>query len=402
MKKEIIVPAAGESVKEADLVNWYKKNGEFVRRDEPLCELETEKATLDLAAEIDGILTVNVDGGTVKVGDVVGFVTASSEVPSPVSPAPTPVSQVAPAVVDLTSVTDSYAKGHPSPAAAKLMAETGKSVIQGTGKDGRVTKADVSNAAPSVSHPQEALETVVPSPSVSIDFRTERREKMTRLRKTIMNRLIDSQQSTASLTTFNEVDMSAVMDIRKKYKDAFKEKYQVGLGFMSFFTKAVCNALLEFPLLNAYVDGDEIIFHDYCDVGIAVATQKGLVVPVIRNADQLSFHQIEGAILDFAKRGQAGKLTIQEMEGGTFTITNGGTFGSMLSTPIINRPQSAILGMHNIVSRPVVVNGDIVARPIMYLAVTYDHRIIDGSDAVRFLVRIKEQLEDPTRLLVGM
>ena len=399
MKKDIIVPAAGESVKEADIVNWYKGNGDYVNRDEPICELETEKATLDLTAEIDGILTISVDGGTVKVGDSVGFITASDAKPvAAANPVNAPTAVVIPAAV---SNGNSYAQGHASPAAAKLIAETGASITQGTGKDGRVTKHDVqSSPAPA---PVAPAPTVSPNqPLVAPGFRPERREKMTRLRKTIMNRLIESQQTTASLTTFNEVDMSAVMDIRKKYKDAFKEKYQVGLGFMSFFTKATCNALMEFPALNAYVDGEEIIFHDYCDVGVAVSTAKGLVVPVIRNADQLGFHQIESAIVDFAKRAQAGKLTIQEMEGGTFTITNGGTFGSMLSTPIINRPQSAILGMHNIVQRAVVVNGEIVARPIMYLAVTYDHRIIDGSEAVRFLVRIKEQLEDPTRLLVGM
>ena len=401
MKKDIIVPAAGESVKEADIVNWYKGNGDYVNRDEPICELETEKATLDLTAEIDGILTISVDGGTVKVGDSVGFITASDAKPvAAANPVNAPTAVVIPAAV---SNGNSYAQGHASPAAAKLIAETGASITQGTGKDGRVTKQDVQSSPAPAPVPVAPAPTVAPNqPLVAPGFRPERREKMTRLRKTIMNRLIESQQTTASLTTFNEVDMSAVMDIRKKYKDAFKEKYQVGLGFMSFFTKAACNALMEFPALNAYVDGEEIIFHDYCDVGVAVSTAKGLVVPVIRNADQLGFHQIESAIVDFAKRAQAGKLTIQEMEGGTFTITNGGTFGSMLSTPIINRPQSAILGMHNIVQRAVVVNGEIVARPIMYLAVTYDHRIIDGSEAVRFLVRIKEQLEDPTRLLVGM
>jgi 2-oxoglutarate dehydrogenase E2 component (dihydrolipoamide succinyltransferase) len=398
MKKEIIVPAAGESVKEADLVNWYKGDGEFVNRDEPICELETEKATLDLTAEIDGILTINVKDGTVKVGEVVGFITASDAKPAPPA-APVKETVAAPAAPPVPA--DSYAKGHPSPSAAKLIAETGATVSQGSGRDGRVTKDDVKSAA-SAPAPVSASAPSVAQPQVALSFRSERREKMTRLRRTIMNRLIESQQTTASLTTFNEVDMTAVMEIRKKYKDAFKEKYQVGLGFMSFFTKAACNALMEFPALNAYVDGDEIIFHDYCDVGVAVATPKGLVVPVIRNADQLGFHQIESSILDFAKRAQANKLTIQEMEGGTFTITNGGTFGSMLSTPIINRPQSAILGMHNIVTRPMVVNGEIVARPIMYLAVTYDHRIIDGAEAVRFLVRIKEQLEDPSRLLLGM
>ena len=308
MKKDIIVPAAGESVKEADLVNWYKGNGDYVNRDEPICELETEKATLDLTAEIDGILTISVAGGTVKVGDSVGFITASDAKPvATPSPAAAPVTVAAP-----SSNGNSYAQGHASPAAAKMIAETGASLTQGTGKDGRITKQDVQNSpAPVVAAPLAVAPPV--QPLASLGFRSERREKMTRLRKTIMNRLIESQQTTASLTTFNEVDMSAVMEIRKKYKDAFKEKYQVGLGFMSFFTKAACNALMEFPALNAYVDGEEIIFHDYCDVGVAVSTAKGLVVPVIRNADQLGFHQIESAIVDFAKRAQAGKLTIQEM-----------------------------------------------------------------------------------------
>ncbi len=400
MKKDIIVPAAGESVTEADLVNWYKGNGDYVNRDEPICELETEKATLDLTAEIDGILTINIEGGTVKVGDIVGFISASDA--KPVSPAPAAPSVAASTVPVHSPSTPSHATGHPSPAAAKLMAETGAVVSSGTGRDGRVTKSDVVAASTHVQPTTPSPAPALAQAKIVKGERSERREKMSRLRRTIMNRLVESQQTTASLTTFNEVDMTAVMNLRKKFKDGFKDKYGVGLGFMSFFTKAACNALLEFPVMNAYVDGEEILFHDFCDVGIAVATPKGLVVPVIRNADQLSFHEIEGSILDFAKRAQAGKLTIQEMEGGTFTITNGGTFGSMLSTPIINRPQSAILGMHNIVTRPAVVNGDILARPIMYLAVTYDHRIIDGSDAVRFLVRIKEQLEDPTRLLLGM
>ncbi|NBV42509.1 dihydrolipoyllysine-residue succinyltransferase, partial [bacterium] len=340
-KKDIIVPAAGESVKEADIVNWYKGNGEFVNRDEPLVELETEKATLDLTAESDGILTINVDGGTVKVGDVIGFITPSdakpAAAPSASSPTVSSASTSAPAAP--TASGDGFAKGHPSPAAAKLMAETGTVVNEGTGKGGRVTRQDVASAATApVKSIESKPETEIVPQLVNLGFRSERREKMTRLRRTIMGRLVESQQTTASLTTFNEVDMSAVMDIRKKYKDAFKDRYQVGLGFMSFFTKAVCNALMDFPVLNAYVEGEEIVFHDYCDVGIAVATPKGLVVPVIRNAEQLSFSQIESTISGFAKKAQAGKLTIQEMEGGTFTITNGGTFGSMLSTPIINRP----------------------------------------------------------------
>lgn len=393
MSITIIVPAAGESVTEADIANWYKKNGDFVKRDEPVVALETEKATLDLAAEQDGILSIVVTEGTVKVGDVIGTITPGAAPSAP--PQTSPVAAVAPSNAT-NSTSDHYAKGHPSPAAAKALG--GNTLPEGTGKDGRVTKEDartatsVLTAAPQVPAPLQQ-----PMTEGSV-----RREKMTRLRKTIMGRLVDSQQSTASLTTFNEVDMSAVMALRSKYKDAFKEKHGVGLGFMSFFTKAACEALLSFPVLNAYVEGDEIVYHDYCDVGIAVASPKGLVVPVIRHAHTMTLAQIENNILSYAKKARDGKLTMDDMSGGTFTITNGGVFGSMLSTPILNRPQSAILGMHNIVNRPVAVGNQVEIRPIMYLAVTYDHRIIDGADAVQFLVKIKTLLEDPARLLLGV
>jgi 2-oxoglutarate dehydrogenase E2 component (dihydrolipoamide succinyltransferase) len=398
MSISIIVPAAGESVTEADISNWYKHDGDFVKRDEPIVALETEKATLDIAAEQDGILSIVVAGGTVRVGDVIGTIApgaAPAGIPAVATKAPEAVP--VPATVP-TSQGTHYAQGYPSPAAAKALGSA-PSPEAGTGKDGRVTKHDVlTQASPTPVKPATPDLTSI----MQTEPRGERREKMTRLRKTIMGRLVDSQQSTASLTTFNEVDMSAVMALRSKYKDAFKDKHGVGLGFMSFFTKAACDALLTFPIMNAYLEGDEMLFHDYCDVGIAVASPRGLVVPVIRDAHVMSLAQIEGAILGYAKKAKEGKLTMDDMTGGTFTITNGGTFGSMLSTPILNRPQSAILGMHNIVKRPVAIDDKVEIRPIMYLAVTYDHRIIDGADAVQFLVRIKTLLEDPARLLLGV
>ncbi|MBG91279.1 MAG: dihydrolipoyllysine-residue succinyltransferase [Actinobacteria bacterium] len=408
MKKEIIIPEAGESVTEADIVSWYKANGEVVAVDEPIVELETDKASMDLVAEIAGTLTINVDSGTVNVGDVVGFIqggvqaatqetqqTSSEGSEKEKAPKEDSESKAVEATSTVASTSEAhYAKGHPSPAAEKRMKDENidPKDITGTGPGGRITKTDVlSSAAPK------------PAAKESSDSEgTQRREKLTRIRKTIMGRMIDAQQTTAMLTTFNEVDMSEVMSIRKKYKDMFKEKHQVGLGFMSFFTKAVCQSLQEHPILNAQVEGDEIVYSDHCDIGIAVATPKGLVVPVVRQAEQLSFVEIEQTILGLAKKGRDGKLTIDDMQGGTFTITNGGVFGSMLSTPILNRPQSAILGMHNIVERPMAVNGQVEIRPIMYLAVTYDHRIIDGSDAVQFLVKIKQLIEDPSRLLVGI
>ncbi|MEK7298677.1 MAG: 2-oxoglutarate dehydrogenase complex dihydrolipoyllysine-residue succinyltransferase, partial [Candidatus Margulisiibacteriota bacterium] len=307
-----------------------------------------------------------------------------------------PAAAPAPAATQPAKKTEPYAKGHPSPAAAKAMAEKGVSSqdLQGSGKDGRITKQDVAQT----SAPEKA-----PAPSAApTGERNDRVEKMSRLRRTIASRLVEAQHTAALLTTFNEIDMSAVMDIRKRYKDAFKEKHQVNLGFMSFFTKAVCVALQEFPVINASVEGEDIIYHDYCDIGVAVATPKGLVVPIIRNAEKMRFEQIEKTIVGFALKARENKITPDDMLGGTFTITNGGVFGSMLSTPIINRPQSAILGMHNIVERAVVVDGQVVVRPIMYGAVTYDHRIIDGAEAVRFLVKIKSLIEDPTRLLIGL
>ncbi|MEK9726658.1 MAG: 2-oxoglutarate dehydrogenase complex dihydrolipoyllysine-residue succinyltransferase [Candidatus Margulisiibacteriota bacterium] len=407
MKVDIIVPAAGESVTEADIASWSKSDGDFVEMDDVLLELETDKASMELNAEASGTLTIIIEEGeTVKVGDVIGYITpGEGSAPKPADSAAAPTE--APSTIQ-ASTSNHYAKGHPSPAAANVLASANISPdqVQGSGKDGRITKSDAEAAKatiPAAGQPSAESES---GPSVSIPVaageRTERKEKMSRLRRTVAQRLVNAQHTQALLTTFNEVDLTEVMNIRKKYKENFKEKYNVNLGFMSFFTKAACEALQEFPIMNASVDGDHIVYHDYCDIGIAVASPKGLVVPVVRSADQLTFKQIEESIVGYAKKARAGGITLDDMDGGTFTITNGGTFGSMLSTPIVNFPQSAILGMHNIVKRPMVVGDEIKIRPMMYLAVSYDHRIIDGSDAVRFLVAIKDRLEDPSRLLIGI
>lgn len=393
MAHEIKVPSAGESVTEADITTWFKQNGDYVEVDEELVELETDKASLPLTAEVAGILTITVPEGTVKVGQVIGTIAASSAKPA--------AKEVAPITTEKPKAADtSYAKGHPSPSAAKTLAENkvDPTTVSGTGRDGRITKEDAQNAVQ-----KTAVAPVVTAPTITTaKDRNVRHEKMSRMRRTIANRLVQAQHTAALLTTFNEIDMTEVMEIRKKYKDKFKEKYNVGLGFMSFFTKATSMALEAFPIINARVDGEDIIYHDYADIGVAVSTPKGLVVPVVRDAEQLSFSQIESTILAYALKGRSGQITPQDMEGGTFTITNGGVFGSMLSTPIVNQPQSAILGMHNIVERPMAVNGEVKIRPIMYVALTYDHRIIDGSQAVSFLVKIKELIEDPTRLLIGV
>jgi len=405
-KIEIKVPAAGESVTEADIAGWMKKNGTVVNVDDELVELETDKASMPLMAEAAGKLTITIQEGTVKVGQVIGFIDTDATAPSaPSAPAPqTPSAPQSTQEQPKSQPTQSHAAGHPSPAAAKQIAEKGidPSTIQGTGKDGRITKSDTAQASVP---PVAVAETPSPSPEIAqpqYGNRTKRAEKMSRIRKTISKRLVEAQHTAALLTTFNEIDMSAVMALRKHYKDEFKEKHGVGLGFMSFFTKAASVALREIPVINAQVGEDDIIFHDYADIGIAVSTPRGLVVPIVRNVETLSLSQIESTILSYAKRGRDGKLTPEDMEGGTFTITNGGVFGSMLSTPIVNRPQSAILGMHNIVERPVAINGEVKIRPIMYVALTYDHRIIDGSDAVTFLVKIKTLIEEPTRLLLDL
>jgi 2-oxoglutarate dehydrogenase E2 component (dihydrolipoamide succinyltransferase) len=398
--KEMKVPAVGESITEVTISTWLKKDGDFVKLDEVIAEVESDKATFELPAEANGILRIIAqEKTTLPIGGLI----CKIEVTEGGAPAATPAAQ--PANTTTPASTTSYAAGTPSPAAAKILDEKGiaSSQVSGTGVGGRITKEDAIKAQVSTpakeTKPAPAL---APPVIASGGARTERREKMTSLRKTIARRLVAVKNETAMLTTFNEVDMKPVMDLRSKYKDQFKEKYGVGLGFMSFFTKAICVALKDFPAVNASIDKDEIVYHDYCDISIAVSTPRGLVVPVIRNAESLSMAQIESEVVRLATKGRDGKLSIEEMTGGTFSITNGGVFGSMLSTPIINPPQSAILGMHNIVERPIAIKGEVVVRPIMYLALSYDHRIIDGRESVSFLVRVKEMLEDPGRLILGV
>jgi 2-oxoglutarate dehydrogenase E2 component (dihydrolipoamide succinyltransferase) len=423
---EMKVPAVGESITEVTVAAWSKKDGDVVALDEVLCELESDKATFELPAEAAGTLRIVAQAGeTLAIGATIARIevgaTASGSVPVPVSStAPSASAATSP---QAPATNDSYAAHYPSPAAAKILAEKGvePAAVQGSGIEGRITKEDamkvdsqkskVESPAPQPTPPAPQPAPAKPAPVAATPAtngqapagsRTQRREKMTSLRRTIARRLVAVKNETAMLTTFNEVDMKPIMEMRTKFKDRFKEKHGVGLGFMSFFTKAVCVALREFPAVNAQIDGDQIVYNDFCDVSIAVSSERGLVVPVIRNAEQMNFQQIEKEIVRLAGLARDNKLTIEQMTGGTFTITNGGIFGSMLSTPIINAPQSAILGMHNIVERAVVVGGEIVVRPIMYVALSYDHRIIDGKESVSFLVRLKQLLEDPTRLLLDV
>lgn len=402
--KEMKVPAVGESITEVTISTWMKKDGDFVTLDEVIAEVESEKATFELPAEATGILRIVAkEKTTLPIGGLICRIEITEG-----APGKAPVPSALAATAAPASGSTSYAAGYPSPAAGKILDEKGipPSQVTGSGVGGRITKEDAAKAqagAP-VSKSAEAKTSAPSGPPVLASgvMRNVRREKMTSLRKTIARRLVAVKNETAMLTTFNEVDMKPVMELRSRYKDQFKEKYGVGLGFMSFFTRAICAALKEFPAVNASIEGDEIVYHDYCDISIAVSTPRGLVVPVIRNAELLTMPQIESEVVRLATRGRDGKLSIDEMTGGTFSITNGGVFGSMLSTPIINPPQAAILGMHNIVERPVVKNGEVVVRPIMYLAVSYDHRIIDGRESVSFLVRVKEMLEDPGRLILGV
>lgn len=405
---DVKVPSVGESISEVTIASWLKKDGDMVKLDEAICSIESDKATLEISAPKAGKLKILVkEGETVAIGTKVAEVdeTATSGA-SATAPAAAPQKE---APVTTAAPKESVdTKNYPSPAAAKILAEKGVDAgsVQGSGRDGRITKADALSAeaksAP-VAAPQESPLKALARETMAASFsRESRREKMSGLRKTIASRLVAAKNTTAMLTTFNEVDMSAVMEIRKKYKDSFKDKHGVGLGFMSFFTKAACAALKQYPAVNGMIDGNEIVYHNYADVGVAVSTPRGLVVPVIRNAESMSMAGIESKIIELATRARDGKITIEEMQGGTFTITNGGIFGSMLSTPILNAPQSAILGLHNIVERPVAVNGQVVIRPIMYLALSYDHRIIDGRESVSFLKAVKEMIEDPARLLLDL
>ncbi len=397
---EIKVPAVGESITEVTVASWLKNTGENVSLDEIICELESDKATFELPSPQAGVLTVIAQPGSVVP---IGGILATLQVGGSALASQSFTENTTPAIAVATPDAN-YASGHPSPAAAKVMAEKGLSSadVQGTGIGGRITKEDAQNAKVATIAPPSPVTSApaVPSAPVSTDGRGSRREKMTTLRKTISKRLVAVKNETAMLTTFNEVDMKPIMDLRKTYKDKFKDTHGVGLGFMSFFTKACSIALQEFPLVNAYIDGEEIVYNDFTDISIAVSAPRGLVVPVIRNAEKMSFAQIEAEVVRLATKARDNKLTIEEMTGGTFTITNGGIFGSMLSTPIINAPQSAILGMHNIVERPVAINGQVEIRPIMYVALSYDHRTIDGKDSVGFLVRVKQLLEDPMRMLL--
>ena len=408
MSLEIKVPPVGESITEVVLSRWVKNDGDFVEMDEIIAELESDKATFELTAEQSGTLKVVAsEGDTLEIGAVVCTIEAGGAAPKAESEKPkaesAPVADKAAAPVAEKESKDSYASGTPSPAAGKILAEKGidAASVKGTGVDGRITKEDAQKAESGKSKAESPKSTPA-APAPVAGSRNERAEKMSPLRKTVAKRLVAVKNETAMLTTFNEVNMKPIMDLRAKYKDQFKEKHGVGLGFMSFFTKAVCEAAKDFPAVNARIDGEQIIYNDFVDVSIAVSAPKGLVVPIIRNAESMSLAQIEKTVIELATKARDSKLTIEEMTGGTFTITNGGVFGSMMSTPIINAPQSAILGMHNIIERPIAENKEVVIRPMMYIALSYDHRIIDGRESVGFLVRVKQLLEDPARLLLGV
>ncbi len=394
MPLDIKVPPVGESISEVTLVKWLKQDGAFVERDEVLAELESEKATFEINAEKAGVLhTISNENDTLAIGDIVGSIDTDAPRPAnatePVAEASSAAALAVPAKANPLAVSEVKA----TPLAAAIIADKKidpKSVVP-SGSQGKIFRQDVLAA---IANPGR-------SPQAAMFGRTDRPEKMSNLRKTVSRRLVEAKNTTAMLTTFNEVDMSRVMELRKLYKDSFQKIHGVNLGFMSFFTKASCFALQEWPSVNAYIDGDNIIYHEYCDISIAVSAPKGLVVPVIRNAESLSMADIEKKVAELAGKARDNKLSLEEMTGGTFTITNGGVFGSLMSTPIVNIPQSAILGMHKIQERPVAINGKVEIRPMMYLALSYDHRIIDGRESVSFLVRVKELLENPVQLLFG-
>jgi len=429
MRVEVKVPQLPESVAEATLVNWHKKPGDAVKRDENLIDIETDKVVLELPAPNDGVLAEikQPDGATVTSNDVIAVIdtdakagAASGAPAAATASAPTATAPARPAA-SASTAPESVSSVTALPAARKMMAEQGvdPASVAGTGRGGRITKSDVADAmatratrpseaptkpspppAPQAPAPREPV-TRAPSPTAQ-GSRPEQRVPMSRLRARIAERLVESQSTAAILTTFNEVNMQAVIELRHRYKDRFEKEHGVKLGFMGFFVKAVVHALKKFPLVNASIDGNDIVYHGYYDIGIAVGSPRGLVVPILRDADQMSLADIEKQIADFGKRAQDGKLTVEELTGGTYTISNGGVFGSMLSTPIINPPQSAILGVHATRERPVVENGQVVVRPINFLAQSYDHRIIDGREAVLSLVAIKEALEDPARMLLDL
>jgi 2-oxoglutarate dehydrogenase E2 component (dihydrolipoamide succinyltransferase) len=420
---EMRVPTIGESVTEVTLSQWLKGNGEFVNLDDPICEFESDKATLEFPAEASGKLVwVAAEGDDLAIGALVakidtsvsaskGGATSPSDSPAAKKEsAPAPVKETASAPVAVTKET--YASGHPSPAAAKVMREhnIAATEVAATGKDGRITQEDalraISNKTTTTSAPvsPEAPKTSNGAPAVATitanSFsRTTSTKKMTRMRRTIAKRLVSAKNNTAMLTTFNEVDLTNIMDIRTKYQDEFVKKHGIKLGFMSLFAKACAKVLMDMPDVNAQINGEELLYHDYADISIAISTPDGLVVPPVKNVESMKLHEIELAIKALADKARDGKLTLEEMAGGTFTITNGGVFGSMMSTPILNEPQSAILGMHTIQQRPMAINGEVKIRPMMYLALSYDHRVIDGSSSVTFLVKVKQLLEDPIKYL---
>ncbi len=416
---EMRVPTIGESVTEVTVASFLVEDGDYVELDQPILEFDSDKATLELPAEAAGTVHFKVEeGDDLAIGDLVCTIdtSASAAAPAPAAaPAATPQAEVkeSAAATPTPAADATYASGHPSPAAAKLMSEHGLSAneVKGTGKDGRILKEDVERAiankkaAPKAAPaPAKAAAKTTTAPAVPRGPRNEEVKKMSRMRKTISKRLVAAKNTTAMLTTFNEVDLTEVIAIRKKYKEAFKEKHEIGLGYMSFFSRACAIALLDFPDVNAYINDEEgtITYHDYVDISIAVSTPKGLVVPVMRDVHKMGMKEVEQTVKDLAIKGRDGKLTMAEMTGGTFTITNGGIFGSMLSTPILNQPQSAILGMHNIMQRPMAINGEVQIRPMMYLALSYDHRIVDGKGAVSFLVRVKQLLEEPMKLFLDL
>lgn len=394
---EIKVPTVGESISEVTLVKWLKPEGAWVERDELLCELESEKATFELNAEQAGILhIVAAENTTLNIGDLACKIDETASRPADAAPVAAAKPANAPAKeekkeVTATTVANKDVKATPVANAIMADKQVKATDVVGSGSLGKIKKQDV----------LDALANPGKKGGAAAFSRNDRPEKMSNLRKTVSRRLVEAKNTTAMLTTFNEVDMTNIMEIRKKYKDTFKESHGVNLGFMSFFTKACCIALEEWPAVNAYIDGDQVIYHEYCDISIAVSAPKGLVVPVIRNAESLGMAEIEQAVGNLAKKARENKLTVEEMTGGTFTITNGGVFGSLMSTPIINIPQSAILGMHKIQERPMAINGKVEIRPMMYLALSYDHRIIDGRESVSFLVRVKELLENPALMLIG-
>ncbi len=401
------VPTIGESITEVTLSQWLKKDGDYVNVDEPICEFESDKATLEFPAEASGKLICVAKGGDdLAIGALVARIDTSVSAGAAAAPAPTTSKPVETPAQPAPAIT-TYASGHPSPAAAKILREgdVDASKVAGSGKDGRITKEDATKAVENKPVTLSKPETPAVKATINISVsgsRNVRSEKMSRMRKTIAARLVSAKNNTAMLTTFNEVDLTAVNELRKKYQDKFVAKYGIKLGYMSIFAKACAKVLMEMPDVNAMIVENDILYHDYVDISVAISTPTGLVVPPVHNVDSLGFHEIEYKIKELAEKARDGKLTLEEMKGGTFTITNGGVFGSLVSTPIINEPQSAILGMHAIKERPVAIDGQVVIRPMMYLALSYDHRIIDGSTSVTFLVKVKELLEDPVTLLMDI